>query len=58
MQPPSLGDTPSALVCAECGVESDATARGWRAYLALEEDGSESCEIFCRTSAEEAFGDA
>jgi hypothetical protein len=56
MQPPSLGDLPISLVCAECCREFDEQARGWRAYLALEEDGTDSVETFCEACAVEAFG--
>jgi len=35
------------LRCDECGEVSDLQARGWQAYLAHEDGGSESVAVFC-----------
>jgi DNA-directed RNA polymerase subunit RPC12/RpoP len=48
----------TALVCMECGAESDALAYGWRAYLAPAEDEEPEGEIliFCPECARREFG--
>jgi hypothetical protein len=46
------------LTCAECGKRSDEEeGLGWRGLLALEEDGSESVEVFCPECHRDEFGD-
>jgi hypothetical protein len=45
--------SPSTLVCAECGRESEPDAAGWRAYL--DDDGQ--AVTFCPECAKLEFGD-
>jgi hypothetical protein len=42
--------------CAECGAKADDLARGWRAYLGEEDDGSLMVATFCPECAEREFG--
>ena len=46
------------IVCAECGVESEGSARGWRAFLTGEEGEEESVEVFCPKCARAEFDTA
>jgi hypothetical protein len=41
----------------ECGREADSGARGWRAYLGEEDDGSLMVGVFCPRCAEREFRD-
>jgi hypothetical protein len=43
------------LVCVECGRESAAGAKGWRAYLTS--DDPPVVAIFCATCARREFGE-
>jgi hypothetical protein len=43
------------LVCAECGRESAAGAKGWRAYLTG--DDPPGVAIFCPSCAKREFGE-
>ena len=45
------------LECTECGQESEEHVMGWRAYLTVEDDGSEAVLVFCPECAEREFGD-
>ena len=46
-----------ALVCCECGRESDAAAKHWRAYHVLEQlSDDETVMTFCPDCAERQFG--
>jgi hypothetical protein len=46
-----------ALVCCECGRESDGAARGWRAYHAIDQFSHEDEVVtFCPACAERDFG--
>ena len=57
-----VGQTGTLLRCVECGAGSDALARGWRAYLAPEDDEPEDDDpedellVFCPECAEREFG--
>jgi hypothetical protein len=42
--------------CAECGIESDERALGWRALIGEEDDGSLIVAVFCPGCAEREFG--
>lgn len=45
-----------SLKCLECGVVSDDSARGWRAYLGrFDEEPVEVC-VYCPDCAEREFG--
>ena len=47
------------LACAECGRTVERGERGWRAYLASENDddfGPETVVAYCRKCAEREFG--
>jgi hypothetical protein len=48
----------TALVCMECGADSDAQAQGWRAYLVPAEDDEPEGDIlvFCPACARREFG--
>jgi hypothetical protein len=49
----------TSLQCAECGLEADETADGWRAYLAVTDASDEEFEIdvFCSECASREFED-
>lgn len=49
--PDALG---TVLVCAECGKESEAGARGWRALLTVDDE----LATYCPDCAREECGDA
>jgi hypothetical protein len=47
------------LVCVECKASSDASARGWRAYVVeVDDDGEEEDEVvfYCPRCAVREFG--
>ena len=46
------------LVCANCGVKSEGTARDWRAYVTGEEGEVDGVEVFCPACAREEFDNA
>jgi hypothetical protein len=41
------------LRCAECHYGADRWATGWKAFLTVEEDGSQGVEVFCPACAKE-----
>jgi hypothetical protein len=41
--------------CEECGAEADERARGWRALLGEEDDGSLMVALFCPACASREF---
>jgi DNA-directed RNA polymerase subunit RPC12/RpoP len=43
--------------CAECGREQTASERGWRAYLATDEEEPAEAVLYCPECAEREFGD-
>ncbi len=45
------------LVCANCGVASEGTARDWRAFHGTEDDDSTSVVVLCPGCAEEVGDD-
>jgi len=45
------------LVCANCGVASEGTARGWQAFHGAEDDDSTSVVVLCPGCAEEVGDD-
>jgi hypothetical protein len=46
-------DATSRLICADCGMESDEVARGWRGYLAAENfSDHDEVIVFCPSCAE------
>lgn len=47
-----------ALSCGECRREQLDGERGWRAFLAGEEDEPDEVLVFCRACAEREFGPA
>jgi hypothetical protein len=49
--------TTHRLACLECDAESDAEARGWKAYRREAYDGEEAAiGIFCADCADREFG--
>lgn len=38
--------------CAECGIETEDKARGWRALVGEEDDGGVMVAVFCPACAE------
>jgi hypothetical protein len=44
------------MCCAECGVEADEQARGWRALIGEEDDGELMVAVLCPACAECEFG--
>jgi hypothetical protein len=50
-------DTATLLTCLECGAVSDASARGWRAYIGggHEDDGPVEVGTFCPACSEREF---
>jgi hypothetical protein len=45
------------LTCVECGrVQAAPVARGWRAYLATDEEEPAEAVVYCRECAEREFG--
>lgn len=47
-----MADVAIVLVCEECGVESEGSARGWRALLTVDDEAA----VYCQECAEEEFG--
>jgi hypothetical protein len=45
------------LISANCDVESEEGARGWRAFLTGEEGEIDGVEVFCPERARELFDD-
>lgn len=43
----------TALVCVECGVSSEGSARGWRALLTVDDE----IATYCPECARKEFGD-
>lgn len=45
------------MICAECGIEADVAAHGWRGYR-LDDEGEEpEVGFFCPACAEREFGE-
>ncbi len=49
----SQAQTGAVLVCAECSKRSELSARGWRAFLAVDDQVAS----YCPECAEREFGD-
>ena len=50
-------DQAERLTCVECGrVHQAPVARGWRAYLTVDEDESAEAIVYCPECAEREFG--
>jgi hypothetical protein len=45
-----------AQACVECGREQASVARGWRAYLTVDEDEPVEAVVYCPECAEREFG--
>lgn len=52
----TASDVQIVLLCANCGVTSEGSARGWRAFLTGEEGEVDGVEVFCPECAEAEFG--
>jgi hypothetical protein len=54
---PATGEATEPLRCVECDrVQTDPVARGWRAYLTVDEDEPAEAIVYCPECAEREFG--
>ena len=50
-------DPAERLTCVECGLEETVSERGWKAYLATDEDEPAEAVVYCPECDEREFGE-